>query len=366
MHQKKPVLIFATLSLLMIGLLPIANYIKDSENINIENMFNTDILESYRNYFFFKILNRSLVNNNVIVGQDDFLFLGNKHNYIISKTQNIYPNNPKGIEKWVNNLAHLQQWYEDKGIKFIMAIVPNKHTLYSDKLPGWVSRKKQNVTDEIVKLSNRKNLNLLDLRKILLANKQTSNELLYFKTDSHWNALGASIGYREIINYLNKRYQQKYQIPEYTFVMRNSGGKGLSRLLKTNDLIPSDLERQVSYRFKVNYEICQGNIDKETSEPKSCQISNNTAFNIHKGSQYSINQHALNSDSVLFLCDSFSMQNSRLFNATFNTIWEFHYNLLLGGNLSSFVDKQQPRIVIYQVVERSLYNNYFINEKLNN
>ena len=365
MNQKKIVLIFAILSLLIIGILPIANYIKNPKNTTIENMFNTDIFESYRNYFFFKILNRSLINYNVIVGQDDFLFLGNKHNYVISKTQNIYPNNPKGIENWVNNLARLQQWYEDKGIKFIMAIVPNKHTIYSDKLPDWVSIKKQNVTDEIIKLSNSKSLNLLDLRKSLLASKQTSNELLYLKTDSHWNALGASIGYSEIINYLNDRYQQKYQVPEYTFVLRNTGGKGLSRLLKSSDLIPSDFERQVLYRFNVNQEICQGGIEKETNELEACQMSNSTAFNIHKGSQYSINQHALNSDSVLFLCDSFSMQNSRLFNATFNTIWKFHYNLFLGDDLSNFVEKQQPQIVIYQIVERSLYNNYFINKKLN-
>lgn len=364
MNHKKHVLIFTFLSLLIIGILPIANYIKNPDNINLKNMFNIDIIESYRNYFFYKVLDRSMINNKVIAGKGDFLFLGNKHNYIISKTQNIYPNKQKGIEKWVENLNHLQQWYEEKGIKFIMAIVPNKHTVYSDKLPNWVNKGGYNITDNLVKLARGKNLNLLDLRGVLLEKKMESNELLYYKTDSHWNGFGAAIAHGEIIDYLNSKYQQKYNIPEYTFVLRNTRGKGLSTLLKTYDLTADDLEQQTSYRFKVDHEICHGNIDKETNKLKSCHMGNNTAFNIHRGPQYSINHQALNNDVVLFLCDSFSMQNSRLFNATFKTIWKFHYNLLLAEDLSNFVNKQHPKIVIYQIVERSLYNNYFINNKL--
>jgi hypothetical protein len=54
------------------------------------------------------------------------------------------------------------------------------------------------------------------------------------------------------------------------------------------------------------------------------------------------------------------MQNSNLYNKTFATIWKHKYNDLKGEKLKAFINKHKPDIVIYQVVERSLFNNSYI------
>lgn len=52
--------------------------------------------------------------------------------------------------------------------------------------------------------------------------------------------------------------------------------------------------------------------------------------------------------------------NSQLYNATFKTIWKWHFNQLNGNKLSNFVNKYKPDFVIYQIAERDLYNQNII------
>jgi TPR repeat protein len=69
---------------------------------------------------------------------------------------------------------------------------------------------------------------------------------------------------------------------------------------------------------------------------------------------------ATNDSKLLLIADSFSTANSMPYNVTFATLWKLHQSRLYGKRLASFVEKNHPNIVIYQIVERDLYTQKII------
>ncbi len=361
--HKKSLLLFLLTAVTCIGFIPVTNYIKNPATFDQNNAFNTDWVESYVNFFVVKAFSKS-TNTDVIVGKEGFFFLGNKHNKLIYKTLDIYPYSDSQINMWGESLLDLQQWYESKGIQFIFVIAPNKHSIYGEYLPDWLSVPNRNLTDKLTQIAKNNNIKLLDLRPVLIESKKTNEELLYWKSDSHWNQLGASIGFQKTIDQLNSSYSQMLLSPKYSQLTKPIGARGgHARFLKIQNLLPHGYETDIYMTIEDEQAVCVGNMIRETGELKTCEMKRRPYLDIHKGPVYTQNNHALNQQKVLFLTDSFSMQNSNLYNATFSTIWKDKYNHLVGKKLDNFVNKHQPDIVIYQIVERSLFNNSFIKIK---
>ncbi len=80
-------------------------------------------------------------------------------------------------------------------------IAPNKETIYPEYLPAGIARS-DNPTwaDQILENLNETDVSVLDLRSTLLAEKQ--NAPVYFKTDTHWNPVGARAAYDAILTAL--------------------------------------------------------------------------------------------------------------------------------------------------------------------
>ena len=89
-YNKKSVFVFLVVSVVCIGLLPSLNYFKNPDKTKAEDLFKTDILESYINYVLFKFFHKSTNPENVIVGKNGDLFLGNNHNKLLYKTIGVY------------------------------------------------------------------------------------------------------------------------------------------------------------------------------------------------------------------------------------------------------------------------------------
>jgi hypothetical protein len=363
--NKRIIKYFLIISIIIIGILPMINFYQYAAKYDFKKLFNTDKIEMYVNYGFYKILNKSLEKDNVIVGGDDFLFLGNRHSEVLHKTQGLYRYNDKAIDIWTNKLKDVQTWYEDRGIEFVLIIAPNKHSVYKDKLPKWVNYNNITITDTIMDYSRKKDINILDLREILTMNKTKYDNLLYLKTDTHWNGLGASIGYNETINFINEKYQMSYNYVPFEYSYHDDRGKDLSGFLKISNILPNNHEKSIWFKFNKNYDVCIGNIDKKTQKLKKCQVKDNPLFSINGQPQYTINDKPINKQNALILCDSFGFHNSQLYNASFNNVWKFHYGHINGNRLSDFVTKHKPDIVIYQIVERGLYNDGIV-KKLSN
>ena len=103
-----------------------------------------------------------------------------------------------------------------KNIEYVVVIAPDKSSIYRDFLPDFIkaSYEKNHRIDQFIdaiKLANPQ-FPIIDLRQTL-QNAQ-KKEVVYQKTDTHWNRRGAHYGYVEIMNYLakkNKKFTPKYR-----------------------------------------------------------------------------------------------------------------------------------------------------------
>ena len=363
MKQKKLVYYFLIVSLFFTLFLPILNlsFAYTNTKINVQSfskqqLFSTDNLQAIKNYMVYKIFNVSLNESQVIAGKDNLFFLSDMYGSVVSKTKGTFQYTNKEIDSWTTNLKKLQNWYEKQGIQFIVIVAPNKHTVYNDKLPDSILYKEGGtITDDIVKSSLEKNIHILNLKKVLREKKQ--DKQLYLKTDTHWNNYGALIGYLNTMKYLNTTYRKDYKIPEYTMKeITSNGGGDLTNLLRINHFLSNNHEKDYSFTFNQKTKVCYGKITKKNTLNK-CTPGIKKSFN-----QYAINENAVNKEKLLYLCDSFGIANSQVYNKTFNTVWRFHLGYANGGMLVDFIEKHKPDIVIYQVVERDLGNNSMVDD----
>jgi len=358
-NYKKRIQYFIVIVTVLISLLPMMNYKAYMKTKDIEKLFNTDTIEQYFHYSVYKIFNKSYQSKKVIVGKDGMLFLGNEYNRILYETQGLYKrkNLLKDVDTWTEKIKEIQTWYAERGIQFILAIVPNKHTVYQGRLPNWSSIKHKTMIEDVVELGYEKKIHLLSLKIDFM--EQNSSNKLYLNTDTHWNNRGSSLAFEKTIDYLNKIYHKNYMRPRYALKEKYQHSGDLARLLKINYLLPEKYEKDFTFVFKEDHEVCLGYIDSNHQLSK-CETTINPIVGINRKAQYTINNKALNDKKLLWLCDSFGLANSQLYNMTFQTIWKFHYNHLSGKKLKYFVDKHHPDIVIYQVVERKLFEQNLI------
>lgn len=143
--------------------------------------------------------------SNVLRGNDGWLFYTDEGN--MDDYQNAHPFSPADLEEIGDKLASVQKRMDNEGILFLVAVAPNKETIYPEYLP-----------DSIQKIGGRSRLdqllgyledtgshvNVLDLRPALLEKKDEYS--LYYRTDSHWNDYGAYFACMEIITPIQKEF----------------------------------------------------------------------------------------------------------------------------------------------------------------
>ncbi len=97
-------------------------------------------------------------------------------------------------------LLQRQAFLASRGIPFVVVVVPEKYSIYPEYLPDWAApRASQTPYDRLVAtLAADKQLPFVDLRAPLRAAK--GPDRLYYQTDSHWNYLGASVGYGVVMS----------------------------------------------------------------------------------------------------------------------------------------------------------------------
>lgn len=139
----------------------------------------------------------------VIVGRHGWLYYswsrkrsGNRANV---------PFEPDELESWKRVLLERRDWLAERGVRYLIAIPPEKQTIYPEFMPrslqsaGQISRLDQLIES----LKGEPNIEIVDMRDALRRAK--SQYIAYYQTDTHWNDFGAFVGYRELINGL-KRY----------------------------------------------------------------------------------------------------------------------------------------------------------------
>jgi len=152
---------------------------------------------------------------NVIMGKYGWLFF------------NAYgPGDPKECSGWqeqgyypysLNQLIAIQkhleaenEWFIKRNITFFVMPAPDKRSIYREYLPSQfnavVGPSRLTQFFEHMKLHSK--LQPIDIQQALLSAKKLYSLDIYFKTDSHWNNIGAFVAYQEVMKRLLIVYPQ--------------------------------------------------------------------------------------------------------------------------------------------------------------
>jgi hypothetical protein len=156
------------------------------------------------------------------------------------------------IDGSVAELLRRREWLAARGIVYVVAVVPEKFTIYPEYLPAWVDGAvvPSPFDRTAAALREHPELAFIDLRPALRAAK--ARERVYYRTDSHWNYNGATIGYdaimREIVRLLPPgRLPRVAPAPQPSYVAGKDYYSGdlvtmldLARWIREDDVAPLD------------------------------------------------------------------------------------------------------------------------------
>ena len=105
------------------------------------------------------------------------------------------------LETAAMNLSALQAYAENHGIRFIFTVAPNKNSLYAENMPVYIPAAHEDSNIERLKpCLARFGVNYVDLIDVL----SDREELLYYRTDSHWTDKGAALAADTLLDALGK------------------------------------------------------------------------------------------------------------------------------------------------------------------
>lgn len=164
-------------------------------------------------------------NQKVIFGKDGYLFLSyGSDNVADFLKENLYTD--EELERAAETVKDRKDWCEKRGIRFIAVIGPNKHSVYGDYYP--VSRP-EGITraDQIVSALKDLGVDVIFPRDLLIESRKKYSVPLYYKTDTHWNGIGAMIAAKLIIEKIHSLFPEK-QFPhiEYDITYKKTSGNG--------------------------------------------------------------------------------------------------------------------------------------------
>ncbi|NQU39080.1 MAG: hypothetical protein HQ523_03925 [Lentisphaerae bacterium] len=108
-------------------------------------------------------------------------------------------------------LALLREWGIRQDIKLLFAIIPNKSTVYDERMPTAYGRRHvRSRLSEAVDMIDEAGIDVLDLTSVLVEGRKLGE--VYHRDDSHWNSRGALIGARAVLERL-KRWYPAIELP---------------------------------------------------------------------------------------------------------------------------------------------------------
>ena len=196
-------------------------------------------------------------NGYVLYGRDNWLFYtgdGALENYKGTDILNDYQ-----MYQNMKKFELIQNVCKEKGINVSFTVFPNKEQVYADKMPSirvTNRAKKLQRIEHYFKNNSELNFNY-PLDKLI---DSRSDKDIYLMEDTHWNPLGAMIGYEEILKAQGK------SAPTYTYIETTTQGGDLAGMISSEGNVYTSYD--VKYKESITYEIVNDG-DRRYKETKS-------------------------------------------------------------------------------------------------
>ena len=186
----------------------------------------------------------------VILGSDDWLYFKNT----IDDYQGTNTLSDRSLYNIAHNLFLMQGMCEAMGSEFYYVVSPNKNTLYSENMPYYYVEGEQGNLDLLIPYLEKEGVNYIDLQSAF----EKEDEVLYLKTDSHWNNKGAVLAYNTILDALDVEHDD---LSNTDYEIRKDYVGDLDKMLYASYPI---LEEQYYYDIDQNYEVTSSSDDVES------------------------------------------------------------------------------------------------------
>lgn len=238
------------------------------------------------------------------------------------------------LVQFQTDLDALSAQYAERGITLLVVVVPNKNTIYPERVPAQIpvvgpeSRLEQMTSY----LRAHGQTQLLDLRRPLLTAK--AGREMYYATDTHWNDYGLYIAYSEIMAELQKAYPNlaAHLMSDFEVAVREPEVLDLAKNMGATLLTESKIQFVPQYDQRTSY--------------KSINLG---------GRRLMLSYHADASlpDLVIYYDSFFFGVNALLGEHFHHGVFVQNYT---GGGLwnLSWVDEYEPDVVIIEFNERYL------------
>ncbi len=274
--------------------------------------------------------------NNTLAGKDGWLFYrGGTSIQEYQRTDQFAPGDLKAFQQ---DLDRLKAALATDGRSLVLVIAPNKDTIYPqympDQLPviGSVSR-----TDQFMAyMGANSQTPIVDLRRPL--RQARTSQQVYYRTDSHWNDLGAYYAYAAIMDQLSRDDPglTPHPLSDFGIQVKSTGGD-------------TDLPPLMGYLSIPE--------DDPFLEPRFAFYGNGSVTTLPDGEpmRLTTNQQS-NLPRLLVFGDSFYFGLEPYLKTHFSRMVEMPYWEVAGPSLRNWIDQEQPDIVIIECAERDLGN----------
>ncbi len=138
----------------------------------------------------------------VIVGEDGFLFFAET----VPDYCGLERMSDTDVALTVDRLTALSDRISASGGRLLLAVAPNKNTVYPDKMPAAfrsIAASAPSDTDRLYDALAVRGVGFADLRPAL----RGTETLTYHKRDTHWNGMGAALAIETIMDALSLPYE---------------------------------------------------------------------------------------------------------------------------------------------------------------
>lgn len=144
----------------------------------------------------------------VLIGSNNWMYYtGTLDDYLVENVMT-----DRAIENAVHNIKLMQNYVEGRDGQFILAIAPNKNSIYDENMPYYYKKgESENNYEKLKSRMIQEGIHFVDLHAAF----QDTDEVLYLERDSHWTNKGAVLAYNLIMsqtaldyeNYENVSYE---------------------------------------------------------------------------------------------------------------------------------------------------------------
>ncbi len=169
----------------------------------------------------------------VTVGKEGWLYYLEANNMNIASGQ--YPGlEERDLEILCRKQCLIRDYLAEQGIEYVLFLPPSKVSIYPEYIRGDFTVRETPVDLVADYLEAHSDLKVVRMKEDLLRAKEASPELLYYKTDTHWNAHGIYTAYQTLARKL-KEWELIDSDPVEAELIRGDKMGDLSRMLVTDE-----------------------------------------------------------------------------------------------------------------------------------